>query len=305
MHFRMTRAEPNWETYRSFLAVMNEGSLSAAARKLALTQPTIGRHIDQLESDLAVSLFTRSQSGLMATQAARDLLPHAQAMASAADALVRASSGAESEERGTVRLTASVMIGGEVLPPILTAFREMHPGIAIELVLSDVTADLLRRDADIAVRMVQPKQEALVARKIGRIALGLFAHRRYLERHGTPRSFDDVTHHSLIGFDQETAVVRALRGMGLKLTRDMFSLRCDADLAQMAALRAGYGLGVCQLGIARRDPDLVQVLASEFKFEIEMWLVTHKDLRNVRRTRLLFDHLIESLSRYVATSKAR
>src|SRR5579871_1233432 len=302
MHFRMTRAEPNWETYRSFLAVMNEGSLSAAARKLALTQPTIGRHIDQLESDLAVSLFTRSQSGLMATQAARDLLPHAQAMASAADALVRASSGAESEERGTVRLTASVMIGGEVLPPILTAFREMHPGIAIELVLSDVTADLLRRDADIAVRMVQPKQEALVARKIGRIALGLFAHRRYLERHGTPRSFDDVTHHSLIGFDQETAVVRALRGMGLKLTRDMFSLRCDADLAQMAALRAGYGLGVCQLGIARRDPDLVQVLASEFKFEIEMWLVTHKDLRNVRRTRLLFDHLIESLSRYVATS---
>ncbi len=300
----MARSEPDWETYRSFLAVMTEGSLSAAARKLALTQPTIGRHIDQLEDALGVSLFTRSQTGLMPTQSARELLPHAQAMASAADALVRASSGAEAEERGTVRLTASVMIGGEVLPSILTAFREKHPGIAIELVLSDVTADLLRRDADIAVRMVQPKQEALVAKKIGRIALGLFATHGYLERHGTPRKIDDVSQHSLIGFDRETAVVRALRIMGLKLTRDMFSLRCDADLAQLAAMRAGFGIGVCQLGIARRDPDLVRVLASDFNFELDMWLVMHKDLRNVRRTRLLFDHLVDGLSRYVATSKA-
>ena len=301
----MARSEPDWETYRSFLAVMTEGSLSGAARKLALTQPTIGRHIDQLEADLGLSLFTRSQTGLIPSQAARELLPHAQAMASAADALVRASSGADAEERGTVRLTASVMIGGEVLPPILTAFREKHAGIAIELVLSDVTQDLLRRDADIAVRMVQPKQEALVARKIGRIALGLFGHRRYLERHGIPRTLDEVARHSLIGFDRETAVVRALRSIGLKLTRDMFSLRCDADLAQLAALRAGYGLGVCQLGIARRDPDLVQVLHSDFRFEIDMWLVMHKDLRSTHRMRLLFDHLAHELAAYAATSRAR
>jgi DNA-binding transcriptional LysR family regulator len=298
-------AEPDWETFRSFLAVMTEGSLSAAARKLALTQPTIGRHIDQLEAALALSLFTRSQSGLIPTQAARELLPHAQAMASAAEALVRASSGAEAEERGTVRLTASVMIGGVVLPSILAAFREKHSGIAIELVLSDLTQDLLRRDADIAVRMVRPKQGALVAKKIGRIALGLFAHRRYLERHGTPKSFDDISRHSLIGFDHETAAMRALRGLGLTLTRDMFALRCDADLAQLAALRAGFGLGVCQLGIARREPDLVQVLSGAFKYELDMWLVMHKDLRNTRRVRLLFDHLTAELANYAATSKAR
>jgi DNA-binding transcriptional LysR family regulator len=301
----MARREPDWETYRSFLAVMTEGSLSAAARQLALTQPTIGRHIDQLEDALALSLFTRSQTGLIPTQAARELRPHAQAMASAADALVRASSGAEAEERGTVRLTASVMVGGEVLPAILAAFHEKHPGIAIELVLSDQTQDLLRRDADIAVRMVRPKQEALVAKKIGRITLGLFAHRRYLERHGTPRSFADVSEHALIGFDRETAMVRALRGMGLALTRDMFALRCDADLAALAALRAGYGLGVCQLGIARRDRDLVQVLTREFRFELDMWLAMHKDLRNTRRTRALFDHLSAELSRYVGTSKTQ
>ena len=301
----MARREPDWETYRSFLAVMTEGSLSAAARKLVLTQPTVGRHIDQLESALALSLFTRSQTGLIPTQAARELLPHAQAMQSAADALVRASSGAEAEERGTVRLTASVMIGGAVLPAILSTFREQHPGIAIELVLSDQTQDLLRRDADIAVRMVRPKQEALVAKKIGRIGLGLFAHRRYLERHGTPKSLADVAEHSLIGFDRETAVVRALRGMGLTLTPDMFALRCDADLAQLAALRAGYGLGVCQLGIAQRDPELMQVLPGAFRYELDMWLVMHKDLRNIRRMRLLFDHLAAELTTYVASSKSR
>ncbi len=299
----MARDEPKWETYRSFLSVMTEGSLSAAARKLGLTQPTLGRHIDQLETDLGVPLFSRSQSGLIPTQAARELLPHAQAMASAADALVRASSGAGAEERGAVRVTASVVIGGEVLPAILARFREKHPGIAIELVLSDVTQDLLRRDADIAVRMVPPKQDVLVTRKIGTTALGLFAHRRYLERHGAPRSLADVTRHALIGYDKETEVVRSLRKLGLTLTRDMFALRTDADLAQIAALRAGFGLGVCQYGIARRDPDLVPVLPGAFKFEIGMWLAMHKDLRGTRRMRLMFDHLAEGLGAYAATSR--
>ena len=299
----MVRAEPKWETYRSFLAVMTEGSLSAAARKLALTQPTLGRHIDQLEDDLGLPLFTRSQSGLIPTQAARELLPHAQAMASAAEALVRASSGADAEERGSVRLTASVVVGGEVLPPILTTFREKHPHIAVELVLSDATQDLLRRDADIAVRMVRPTQEALVAKKIGRIGFGLFAHRRYLEKHGTPRTLDDVRHHAVIGFDKETPFIQALRRGGLPLTRDLFALRTDADLAQLAAIRAGFGIGVTQLGIGRRDPDLVALLPGALKFEIEMWLAVHKDLRSTKRMRLLFDHLAEGLGAYAAASR--
>ncbi len=136
----MARHDPRWETYRSFLAVMTEGSLSAAARALGLTQPTLGRHIDELEEALGQALFTRSQAGLIATQAARELLPHAQAMASAADALIRTASGTEREERGTVRVTASVFIGSEVMPELLTRFREKHPAIAVELILSDVSA---------------------------------------------------------------------------------------------------------------------------------------------------------------------
>jgi DNA-binding transcriptional LysR family regulator len=301
----MAQREPKWETYRSFLGVMTGGSLSAAARKLGLTQPTVGRHIDQLEADLGVSLFTRSRTGLIPTQGARELLPHAQAMASAADALVRASSGADAEERGTVRLTASVMIGGEVLPAILTTFHDRHPHIAIELVLSDQTQDLLRRDADIAVRMVRPKQDALVARKVGSIGFGLFAHRRYLETHGTPRSLADMARHSVIGFDKETPFIQALRRGGLPLTRDLFALRTDADLAQLAALRAGFGIGVTQLGIGRREPDLVPLLPGALKFELEMWLAMHKDLRGTKRMRLLFDHLADGLTAYAATARAR
>ena len=218
---------------------------------------------------------------------------------------VRAASGAGAEERGTVRLTASVMIGGEVLPPILTSFREKHPHIAIELVLSDVAADLLRRDADIAVRMLRPKQDALVAKRIGRIGLGLYAHRRYLEKHGTPKAMDDVEQHAVIGFDRQTAVVQALRRLGMPLKREMFALRTDADLAQLAALRAGFGLGVCQFGIARRDPDLVPGADQCLKIRRSMWLAMHKDLRNTRRMRLLFDHLALGLAAYAATSRSR
>jgi DNA-binding transcriptional LysR family regulator len=296
-------AEPKWETYRSFLAVMTEGSLSAAARKLALTQPTLGRHVDQLEADLGLPLFTRSQAGLIPTQAARELLPHAQAMASAAAALVRASSGADADERGTVRLTASVVVGGEVLPAILARFHETHPHIAVELVLSDATQDLLRRDAEIAVRMVRPTQGALLAKKIGRIGFGLFAHRRYLDKHGMPKNLDDMRGHAIIGYDKETPFIQALHRGGLPLAREMFALRTDADLAQLAALRAGFGIGVTQLGIGRRDPDLVALLPGTLKFEIEMWLAMHQDLRGTRRTRLLFDHLAENLAAYATTSR--
>jgi DNA-binding transcriptional LysR family regulator len=149
-------AEPSWELYRSFLAVFREGSLSGAARAVNLTQPTIGRHVDALEEALGASLFTRSQSGLRPTAVAAALVPHAEAMASAAGALRRAASGEALEERGVVRVTASEMMGAEVLPTAFASFRHVHPLIDVELVLSNRTADLLRREADIAVRTVKP-----------------------------------------------------------------------------------------------------------------------------------------------------
>ncbi len=293
---------PDWDLYRSFLAVLQAGSLSAAARDLGIAQPTVGRHIETLELALGGDpLFTRSPGGLRPTEAALALQPHAQAMAAAAEALIRTASGAAEAARGTVRITASDVVGGEVLPAILTDFHEQHPDVIIELALSNRPEDLLRREADIAVRMVRPTQDALLAKRIGTVDVGLFAHRRYLQQHGEPRTLDEPGHVA-VGFDRDPSIARAVRAMNLPLTRDFFAFRSDSDLAQLAVLRAGYGISGCMYGIARRDPNLVNVL-KEVGFEMEMWVVMHEDLKASRRMRLMFDHLVEQLTAYAATSQ--
>jgi DNA-binding transcriptional LysR family regulator len=300
----MMSTDPGWELYRSFLAVVRQGSLSGAARILSLTQPTVGRHVEALERALGVPLFIRSQQGLTATAAGLDLVPHAEAMAAAAEALMRAASGEATAERGTVRVTASEIIGVEVLPPMLSRFRSMHPAIVLELAMTNRTEDLLRHDADIAVRMTRPSQEALVARYIGVVSIGVYAHRRYIEAYGPLRSLDDLAGHHLIGFDRDAGSIRNVRGPVGLLTRDAFAFRCDSDVGQLAALRAGLGIGGCQHAIAARDPDLVPVLPDQLRYEIEMWLAMHEDLRASRRVRLLFDHLVETLGAYIAQGRA-
>ncbi len=292
--------ELSWDLCRSFLAVLRQGSLSAAARTLDLTQPTLGRHIAELEAALGAALFLRSQGGLAPTDAALVLKPHAEAMEAAAATLVRTASGGLGETRGVVRVTASEMIGVEVLPPILTRFRESHPAIVIELVLSNLNQDLSRRDADIAVRMAQPTQKALVTRKLGRVGISLYTHKSYLARAGVPGSLEELRNHRLIGFDVDPWSLRFFRRSGLPVTPDLFALRTDSEHAQLAALRAGFGIGGCQDGIAARDPDLVAVLPQLIHFELEMWLVMHEDLRATHRVRLLYDHLAKALQAYAA-----
>jgi len=288
----------SWDHYRTLLAVLAEGSLSGAARTLGLTQPTVGRHIEALEADLGAALFTRSVGGLAPTEAALALRPHAEAMAAAAEALVRTASGDAEAVRGVVRVTASDVMGVEVLPPMLAGFHEAHPGVVIELTLSNRQEDLLRREADIAVRMARPSQGALLARRIGSVRLGLYAHRRYLEAHGVPLTMDDpgVT---AIGFDRNTQMQRSLRESQINVDREGFALRTDNDLAQLAAVRAGFGVGGCQRPIARRDPDLVAVLEDAFRYEMEVWVAMHEDLKTSRRMRLMFDWLAEGLGKYL------
>ena len=292
---------PDWDLYRAFLAVLDTGSLSGAARALGLTQPTVGRQIEALEASLGAVLFTRSPGGLRATEAALALQPHAQAMASAAEALLRTASGEADQPRGLVRVTASHIVGAEILPPILTRFHEAHPEVIIELDLSDRQEDLLRREADIAVRMARPTQGALTARRVGVAPVGLFAHRRYLERHGTPERLEPGL--AGIGFDRNVQMLAALRDLQLPLTREHFAFRSDSDLAQLAALRAGFGIGGCQYGIARRDPDLIPVLTEAFRFDLEVWVAMHEDLKSSLRMRLMFDALVDGMAEYVAESR--
>ena len=295
---------PDWNLYRSFVAVMETGSLSGAARLLAIAQPTVGRHIEALEAGLAAGpLFTRSPGGLTPTRAADALLPHARAMAVAAETLLRTASGASDVVGGVVRLTASDIVASEVLPSILTDFREAWPAVDIELAPSNRLQDLLHRDADIAVRMARPTQNALFARRIGAVGLSCFAHRRYLERHGEPRSLADLRGHTVIGFDRLTPALGPSPSLGFAFDRDLFGLRTDHDPAQLAFLRAGYGIGVCQRPIARRDPDLVPILTDVFGFDLDLWIVMHEDLKTDRRMRLLFDHLAAGIKAYLDTDR--
>lgn len=296
---------PGWHLYRSFLAVMRVGSLSGAARTLRIAQPTLGRHVNQLEHTLGSPLFTRSPQGLTPTDLALALLPEAEAMESASHALSRVASGAMASDAGIVRITASEIVGAEILPAILAGLRMTHPRLAFELVLSNRTEDLLRRDADIAVRMVRPVQEALVAKSVGRIKLGLYARRDYLDRNGTPANFEELERHTLIGFDRQTLSARSLGDLPSWAVRENFALRTDSDLAQLAAIRAGYGIGVCQVPIAKRDPALIRVLAGAFEVWLDTWIVMHENLRASRRVRLVFDHLGQELQRLIVSAHGR
>lgn len=301
----MTDSEPGWELYRSFLGVLREGSLSGAARMLGVAQPTIGRHVQGLEASLGYALFTRSQSGLRPTEAALALAPYAQSLADTSAALLRAASSHGAGVRGTVRITASEVIGVEVLPAILAPLRRQYPDLVIELALTNRVEDLLRREADIAVRMVRPTQEALVARRVGNIELGLHAHADYLARYGKPTGWDDLAGHTLVGYDTETAYTRSLHKAIGPLRRKMFALRTDSDLAQLAAIRAGYGIGGCQVGLAKRDPALVRVLPKQFSLPLDTWLTMHEDLRESPRCKVTFDALHAGLSDYVAGASKR
>jgi DNA-binding transcriptional LysR family regulator len=301
----MTYTPLAWELCRSFLAVLREGNLSRAALALKLTQPTVGRHIAELEKTLGVSLFTRSPQGLKPTAESLQLKPHAEAMAASAEALVRTASGGSDEARGTVRVTVPELVGTELMPPILTSFRAKHPAIAIELVLTNATENLLEREADIAVRLVPPAQGALVARKIGQVRFGFYAHRDYIARNGMPRSFADLRKHTLIGFDKVPVAIRVLRNTPNPISREAYALRSDSPVAQIAMERAGFGIGGNADFIARKDPNLVPVLPEAYGMQTEMWVVMHEDQRGIRRARLMFDHLAASLVDALARPSAR
>jgi DNA-binding transcriptional LysR family regulator len=292
----------SWELYRSFLAVARTGSLSGAARSLRLTQPTLGRHIDELEEALGIPMFTRSPQGLLPTETAANLVPVAEAMESAAQAMERLASGAAAVA-GVVRVTASDIVGAEVLPPILADFAEHFRDVAFELHMSNRTEDLLQRDADIAVRMVRPTQTGLVARQLGHAVIGFYAHQSYLRAKGRPKTLADLAQMRLIGYDRNQIPAEVIAQVEFFRSRASFSLRTDSDLAQLAAIRAGYGVGACQIGIARRDPNLERVLPKAFALPLETWLVMHEDLSSSPRVRTLFDHLGKGLKAYLASSR--
>lgn len=285
----------DWSLLRSFLAVVETSSLSGAAAHLAMTQPTLGRHVRELESVLGVALFTRSVRGLDPTPAALSLVEDARAMGAAADALSLKAQGRSQQLTGTVRVTASVMVANLMLPPILAEMRQVEPCIQIEIVASDVAQNLLRRDADLAIRMFDPTQDALIARRLGEAPISLFGAQGYLARRGRPAAIADLLGHDVIGFDRSDTMVRAYAAHGMSVTRDDFALRCDDPMTCWNLLLAGAGLGFAQTLLASRHPELEAIDVGLLIPPMPVWLVMHEEVRSNARIRRVADYLSSAL----------
>lgn len=281
----------DWTLVRSFLAALEQGSLLGASRMIGSSQPTVGRHISELESQLGVVLFERTGRGLQPTDMAIRLADSARAMEAGALQLQRSVSGADAAVSGTVRITASQPVACVLLPPLLAKLQLLRPAIQIELIASNEVSNLLRREADIAIRMVQPDQSSLIAKRIGKVTLGVYAHRDYLQRRGSPQHASDLLGHTLIGSDRNEDILRGFAALGYPLTREHFAFRSDDFLACWQALRSGVGIGFVADYLARTDTNIVRLLPSLKITPVPMWLAVHREIRTSKRIRAVYDFL--------------
>jgi len=290
---------PDWRLLRAFLAVIETGSLSAAAKRIGGAQPTLSRHIRELETCLGVTLFRRGAHGLEPSEAGLALVEEARRMGRAADALMLKASGRTESLRGTVRVTASVVVSNLILPPIIAALRRDEPLIEIEILASDRSQNLLRRDADIAIRMFDPTQGALIARRLGETPLGLYGARDYLARRGRPQSVRDLPDFDLIGFDRDDAIIRNFQARGLAVDRHSFGVRTDDQVLGWRLLRAGAGLGFAQVKLAETAPELERLLPDLPLPSLPVWLVMHEEVRANARIRRVADALSDGLRAFL------
>jgi DNA-binding transcriptional LysR family regulator len=289
--------DPDWTLFRSFLSVAETGSLSAAARALRLSQPTLGRHVADLEAALGVVLFTRAARGLVLTDAGAAMLPAAQQMRDAAAALAMLAAGREQSLTGTVRVTASRVVSQYLLPPILGDLRVQEPGIDIELVPSDSTENLLFREADIALRMYRPTQLNVVTRHLGDLPTAIYAAKSFLDRHGRPQGVEALLDLDFVGFDRSDLILRLMAGMGIQRRREDFPLRCDDQVVYWALVRAGCGIGAAQCPIGDADPLVERVAPFVPLPALPVWLTAPEALRQNPRVRRVMDHLSEAFQR--------
>ena len=288
----------DWNLIKSFVAVAETGSLSAAARRLSSSQPTIGRHIAELEKSIDVTLFRRGKRGYVLTEAGSALFERGLAVSEQATAFSHLALGSVEAIEGTVRIAASEVVAACVLPEILAQLGIEEPGLELEIVASNQVENLLRRDADIAIRMVRPAQQELVARKVADIELCACAATTYLDRRGRPSAVSELARHDLIGFDRSDDIIRAIASYGLMLERSAFRIRSDNQILLWEAIRAGNGIGFAQFPLAERDPGIERLLPEVPLPSLPVWLAMHRDVRKSVRIRRVADFLHDALRSY-------
>ncbi|WP_375186425.1 LysR family transcriptional regulator [Pseudooceanicola sp.] len=286
----------DWSLWQAFLAVAETGSLSAAARRLQQSQPTLGRQIRKLEDNTGLDLFARQPRGLDLTDHGRALLPAARRMAEASGQIALAMAGEERGLTGTLRITASEIVAYHHLPPILARMRAEAPEMTVVLLPTDSSENLLFREADIAIRMYRSDQLDIVTRQIGTLSIGAFAARNYLERRGMPTTPEEIMEHDLIGFDRADLILRGMRQMGLTVDRDSFALRCDDQVTYWELVRAGNGIGFGQHAVAAKCPEVVELFPNLPIPPLPVWLAAHEAMRRTPRVALAWRILEEELA---------
>ena len=285
----------DWNNIRAFLAVAETGSLSEAAAQLNLSQPTLGRYITRLEDNVGEPLFTRSRSGMELTQIGLRLVADAKAMQQEANHFALKMAGSETTISGTVRITASDVVATYLLPSILVDLKALYPQIDIELVPSNQIENLLSRDADIAVRMVRPTQNDLIAVKVNDLSMGTWASKTYLEKFGTPTKIQDLFTHQIIGYDRQDLMLKEMKNLGIKADRNLFTFRTDDQVAYWELLKAGAGVGFGSNFVAAQSPNLVRLVPELQLQSLPMWLTSHAELKTNVRIRVAMDFLREGL----------
>lgn len=285
----------DWTLVRSFLAVLDAGSLMGAARRLGAQQPTLSRHVAELETQLGMPLFERTGRGVVPTAAAQAIADAARQMEAGAEQLALRLAGRRDATRGSVRITTSQVAASYLMPPVLTALQQAEPGIQVELVASNQISNLLRREADIAVRMVRPTQGSLVARKLAELPIVACAHPSYLQRQGTPRRPQDLLQHRLIGYDRDDTIERGFARLGLALPREAFALRTDDQVAYGRLVASGAGIGFVASYNLAHWPGVVPLLPMLQIPPLPCWLAVHREIRGSRVVKRVFDFLAEAI----------
>lgn len=295
----------DWNRMQTFLAVIDQGSLQAAARALGQSQPTMGRHIEQLEEELNVVLFERTGRALMPTNTARQLASIARSMQTGADAVSRMAQQKDLTMAGTVRISASRMVTAHMLSDIVLRLQQSAPELNIAVVSTDNVSNLLKRDADIAIRMVKPEQSDLIAKRLGHIAILPCASQSYIDRWGAPRSLDDLFNHRLIGPDKDRTYRGAFKMLAQFAGREPGEVRMvyrtDDFVAQAAAVRSGIGIGFVAQYLLPQNKALVALPLDIPIPPLPLWLAVHREIRTTPRIRLVFDELAKQLKAVVTS----
>jgi len=298
MQLRMSAIAPDfdWNQARAFLVTARAGSLSAAARELGQTQPTLSRQVAALERHLGVMLFERVGKKLVLTDTGRDLLEHAGAMGDAAGRVSLGASGRSQAIFGQVRISASEAVSAYLLPSIVERIRKAHPEIEVHLVVSNRLSDLLRREADIAIRHVRPEQPDLVARKVRDSSAHLYAAKSWIRRHGRPKTPADIAVADFVGADDNPRFVEVLAELGIRIRVENFKWTTDSHVVGWEMVKQGLGIGGMIREVAERTPRVEQLFPGTPPIPVPWWLCTHRELHTSRRIRVVFDLLAEALS---------